>query len=104
MLQVLVQIEKVQLLPEQLDAHIADKHFLTAVDVLQDALRLIRNSNLENIGALADLRVYLNNQETSLADILLEELHDHLYLKSPYCLDRWKAYSPKCSTFCRSSK
>ena len=94
MLQVLVQIEKVQLLPEQLDAHIADKHFLTAVDVLQDALRLIRNSNLENIGALADLRVYLNNQETSLADILLEELHDHLYLKSPYCLDRWKAYSP----------
>ena len=94
MLQVLAQIEKIQLLPEQLDAHIADKHFLTAVDVLQDALRLIRNSNLENIGALADLRVYLNNQETSLADILLEELHDHLYLKSPYCLDRWKAYSP----------
>ena len=56
-------------------------------------MRLIRNSNLENIGALADLRVYLNNQETSLADILLEELHDHLYLKLPYCLDRWKAYS-----------
>ena len=51
-------------MPEQLDARISEKHFLSAVDLLQDALRMIRNSNLENIGALADLRIYLNNQET----------------------------------------
>ena len=94
MLQVLGQIEKIQALPEQLDARISDKHFLTAVDILQDALRLIRNSSLENIGALADLRVYLNNQETSLTDILLEELHDHVYLKSAYCQNRWKPFTP----------
>ena len=97
MLQVLAQIEKIQAIPEQLDARISDKHFLTAVDVLQDALRLIRNSSLENIGALADLRVYLSNQESSLTDILLEELHDHLYLKSAYCQTRWKPYSPATS-------
>ena len=30
----------------------------------------------------------------SLTDILIEELHDHLYLKSPYCQGRWKAFSP----------
>ena len=94
MLQVLSQIEKIQAIPEQLDARISDKHFLTAVDVLQDAFRLIRNSTLENIGALADLRVYISNQESSLTDILLEELHDHLYLKSAYCQTRWKSYSP----------
>ena len=97
MLQVLGQIEKTQAIPEQLDARISDKHFLTAVDVLQDALRLIRNLSLENIGALADLRVYLSNQENSLTDILLEELHDHLYLKSPYCQSRWKPYSANTS-------
>ena len=56
--------EKIQVVPEQLDARISEKRFLSAVDLLQDALRMIRNSNLENIGALADLRVYLNNQET----------------------------------------
>lgn len=28
-----------------------------------------------------------------MTDILIEELHSHLYLKSPYCEDRWKAYS-----------
>ena len=92
MLQILGQIEKLQLVPEQLDARISEKHFLFAVDLLQDALRIIRRSDLEKIGALTDLRIYFSNQETSLTDILIEELHDHLYLKSPYCHDRWKPY------------
>ena len=90
MLQTLTQIERVQSLPEQLDARISDKHFLTAVEVLQEALRLIRHSSLESISALADLQLYFSNQESSLTDILLEELHDHLYLKSAYCQNRWK--------------
>ena len=51
-------------MPDQLDARLSDKHFLSAVDILQDALRMIRSSNLESIGALADLKIYLNNQET----------------------------------------
>ena len=93
MLTVLGQIEKLQLVPEKLDARISDKHFLPAVDILQDALRMIRKSDMENIGALTDLRIYFSNQETSLTDILIEELHDHLYLKSPYCQDRWKPYT-----------
>jgi len=53
-----------QQVPENLDARISEKRFLTAVDVLQDALRLIRRSELEDIGALTDLRVYFSNQET----------------------------------------
>ena len=93
MLQVLSQIEKLQLIPEQLDARISDKHFLPAVDLLQSALRMIRRPEMENIGALTDLRIYFSNQETSMTDILIEELHDHLYLKSPYCQDRWKPYT-----------
>ena len=28
-----------------------------------------------------------------MTDILIEELHSHLYLKSPYCTERWKPYS-----------
>ncbi|KAL8951040.1 MAG: hypothetical protein Q9222_002954 [Ikaeria aurantiellina] len=93
MLHVLGQIEKVQGIPEKLDASIADKEFLTAVDYLQDALRIIRKSEVENVGALADLKIYFSNQETSLTDVLVEELHDHLYLKSPECRDRWKLHS-----------
>ena len=97
MLQILGHIEKLQLVPEQLDAKISEKHFLPAVDLLQDALRIIRRADMENIGALTDLRIYFSNQETSLTDILVEELHDHLYLKSPYCHDRWKPYNGESS-------
>ncbi|KAL8836867.1 MAG: hypothetical protein Q9170_002758 [Blastenia crenularia] len=64
MLHILSQIEKLQMVPDLLDARIADKQFLAAVDLLQDALRIVRKSEMENIGALSDLRVYFSNQET----------------------------------------
>ncbi|KAL2000638.1 hypothetical protein VTN02DRAFT_2803 [Thermoascus thermophilus] len=89
-LQLFNQIQEIQSLPEKLEAQISDKRFLTAVETLQDAFRLLRRTELENLGSLADLRTYFHNQEISLTDILIEELHDHLYLKSPYCQDRWK--------------
>ena len=62
--------ERIQLLPEQLEARVSDKHFLSAVDILQNALRLIGKPNLENIGALADLRVYFTNQEAVSSSIM----------------------------------
>ncbi|KAI9890235.1 MAG: hypothetical protein M1814_004397 [Vezdaea aestivalis] len=92
MLQVLAKIEQLQGIQEKLDTRITEKRFLTAVDILQDGLRLITKPEMENIGALNDLRTYLTNQQTSLKEILVEELHSHLYLKSPYCQDRWKTY------------
>lgn len=93
MIQMLNTIEQLQLVPDKLEARISEKRFLSAVDILQDALRMIRKSEMESLGALSDLRVYLSNQEHSLTDILTEELHNHLYLKSPYCEDRWKVYA-----------
>ena len=97
MLQVLALIEELQLVPEKLEGRISEKKFISAVEVLQDALRLIRRSDMENIGALGDLRVYLSNQEHSLIDILIEELHSHLYLKSPYCENRSKVHTQALS-------
>lgn len=93
-IQLFNQIQEIQSLPEKLESRISDKRFLAAVEVLHDAFRLLRRSDLENIGSLADIRAYFSNQEISLTDILVEELHDHLYLKSPYCSDRWKPPAP----------
>ena len=90
LLHMLSEIEDLRLVPDQLEARISEKRFLTAVDILQNALRRIRVPALDEIGALSDLRSYLTNQETALTDILVEELHDHLYLKSPYCQERWQ--------------
>ncbi|KAF7591248.1 hypothetical protein BBP40_001809 [Aspergillus hancockii] len=94
-IQLFSQIQEIQSLPEKLESRISDKRFLAAVEVLHDAFRLLRRSELDNIGALADIRAYFTNQETSLTDILIEELHDHLYLKSPYCSNRWKPPTPE---------
>lgn len=88
-------IEHLQSIPERLEARISEKRFLSAVELLQDALKSIRKPEMDGIGALSDLRVYLSNQEHSLTDILIEELHNHLYLKSPYCENRWKDYAPQ---------
>jgi len=92
MLQMLSHIEELQTMPEKIEAQISEKQFLGAVETLQEALKLMRRPELEEIGSLSDLQVYLGNQEHSVTDILIEELHSHLYLKSPYCEDRWKRH------------
>ncbi|KLU90029.1 exocyst complex component sec8 [Magnaporthiopsis poae ATCC 64411] len=90
LLQALAEVDELRQVPDQLEARISEKRFLTAVEVLQTALRKLTKPELDGIGALVDLRSYLANQETALMDILVEELHEHLYLKSPYCQERWQ--------------
>ncbi|GKT84845.1 exocyst complex component Sec8 [Colletotrichum tofieldiae] len=90
LLTTLNELEELRLVPDQLEARISEKRFLSAVEVLQNALRKLRKPELDDIGALSDLRGYLANQDTALMDILVEELHEHLYLKSPYCQERWQ--------------
>ncbi|EWY98788.1 exocyst complex component sec8 [Fusarium oxysporum NRRL 32931] len=91
LVQTLNELDDLRAVPDQLEARISEKRFLTAVEVLQNALRKLRKPELDDIGALTDLRSYLANQETALMDILVEELHEHLYLKSPYCQERWQS-------------
>ncbi|OCT54646.1 putative exocyst complex component sec8 [Cladophialophora carrionii] len=90
MLATLTTIESFKALPGKLEEKISEKKFLGAVDLLMDSLKNITKTEFDGIGAIADLRSYFANQESTLLDILIEELHDHLYLRSPYCKDRWK--------------
>ena len=63
MLQALAYIEQLQSMPEKLEAQLSEKRFLAAVDTLQDALKLMRKPEMEDIAALSDLRLYFSNQE-----------------------------------------
>ncbi|KAK5741163.1 exocyst subunit [Elasticomyces elasticus] len=98
MLAVLSQIEELRQLPDLLDTQISEKRFLAAVATLQEGLALIRKPELAELGALSELKLRLSNQEQFLSDHLVEELHNHLYLKSPYCEGRWKALSSLSSS------
>ncbi|KAM0324071.1 hypothetical protein ACHAQA_008260 [Verticillium albo-atrum] len=93
------ELEELRLVPDQLEARISEKRFLSAVDILQSALRKLRKPELDDIGALSDLRNYLANQDSALMDILVEELHEHLYLKSPYCQERWQSLAKTQGAF-----
>ncbi|KAG6112558.1 exocyst subunit [Claviceps sp. LM454 group G7] len=99
LLQTLNELDDLRAVPDQLEARISEKRFLAAVEVLQNALRKLRRPELDSIKALNDLRLYLANQETALMDILVEELHEHLYLKSPYCQERWQSLAKAQGAF-----
>lgn len=90
LIHMLSEIEELRLVPDQLETQISEKKFIAAVDTLQAAIRRIKVPELDEIRALSDIRNYLTSQQTALTDILIEELHDHLYLKLPYCQERWQ--------------
>ncbi|KAF9389688.1 hypothetical protein CPC16_005638 [Podila verticillata] len=93
MIEMLDEIEELKEVPAKLEAHIREKHFLAAVKLLVSASKTITKPEMASVGALSDLSRFFNEQLESLAEILMEELHNHLYLKSPYCDSRWANYT-----------
>ncbi|KIR32052.1 exocyst complex component 4 [Cryptococcus deuterogattii MMRL2647] len=80
--------------PDQLESLVGDKRFLQASLILVRSIETINKPELREIGALSDLRSYFVTQETTIAEILIEELHNHIYLKTFYSDSRWKPYTP----------
>ncbi|OXH21821.1 exocyst complex component 4 [Cryptococcus neoformans] len=80
--------------PDQLESLIGDKRFLQASLILVRSLETINKPELREIGALSDLRSYFVTQETTITEILIEELHNHIYLKTFYSDPRWRPYTP----------
>ncbi|VDB99571.1 unnamed protein product [Peniophora sp. CBMAI 1063] len=94
MLRILDQIERLKLVPDVLESLMSEKRLLQASILLVRSLKTINKQDMLEIGAVADLRSYLVGQESALRDILLDELHSHLYLKSFWCENRWAPYTP----------
>ncbi|KAG9118766.1 hypothetical protein FRC07_006557 [Ceratobasidium sp. 392] len=91
---ILDEIDRLKNVPDQLESLMSEKKLLQAALLLVRSQKTITNADLMDIGALTDLRLYLSGQESALRDILIEELHAHLYLKSFWCESRWSAYKP----------
>ncbi|OAQ24972.1 hypothetical protein K457DRAFT_129376 [Linnemannia elongata AG-77] len=93
MIEMLDEIEELKQVPEKLEILIHEKHFLAAVKLLVSASKTVAKPEMVAVGALSDLTRFLNEQLESMAEMLMEELHNHLYLKSPYCDSRWATYT-----------
>ncbi|KAH7910695.1 Sec8 exocyst complex component-specific domain-containing protein [Hygrophoropsis aurantiaca] len=99
MMRLLDQIEHLKAVPDLLETLISEKRLLQASVVLVRNLKLINKPDMQEIGAVADLRSYLVGQETALREILVDELHNHLYLKSFWCESRWAAFNANQTSF-----
>ncbi|KAF9162155.1 hypothetical protein BGX20_001841, partial [Mortierella sp. AD010] len=93
MIEMLDEIEELKDIPSKLESLVREKHFLAAVKLLVSASKTITKPEMTSVGALSDLSRFFNEQLEAMAEILMEELHNHLYLKSPYCDSRWVAYT-----------
>ncbi|KAG6860246.1 hypothetical protein C0995_013739 [Termitomyces sp. Mi166 len=99
MLRLLDQVEHLKAVPDLLETLMSEKRLLQAAVLLVRSLKTINKPDMLEIGAVSDLRSYLVGQETALRDILVDELQNHLYLKSFWCEMRWAAYTPNQQTF-----
>lgn len=92
-LRLLDLVEHLKSVPDRLESLMAEKRFLESVNLLMRSLKTIDRPEVVEVGATSDLRAYLKGQEQAMLEILIEELHNHLYLKSYFCDARWRAYS-----------
>ncbi|KAG2350162.1 hypothetical protein BDR05DRAFT_978965 [Suillus weaverae] len=99
MMRLLDQIEHLKSVPDALETLMSEKRLLQASVLLVRSLKLINKPDMQEIGAVSDLRSYLVGQENALREILIDELHNHLYLKSFWCESRWAAFKPNQTTF-----
>lgn len=93
-LRLLNTVDQLKNVPDRLESLMSEKHFLSAVNLLMRALKVIHKPEMTEIGATSDLRTYLRSQESHMLEILVDEIHNHLYLKSPHCDRRWRGYVP----------
>ena len=104
--------EHIKSIPDILESLMSEKRLLQASILLVRSLKSINKPEMLEIGAVSDLRSYLVGQEhvrdiyllassglliyrlQALKDILIDELHSHIFLKSFWCEARWSSFTP----------
>ncbi|KAJ2777681.1 exocyst subunit [Coemansia interrupta] len=82
---ILNRFEEVKKLPEEMSGYVREKKFLTAASKLVQDMQFVFDSELDPIEALSGLRQQLEKEKSELLRVIIDELHNHIYLKSPYC-------------------
>jgi len=85
MIQMLDTIDELRDAPDKILELISSKHYLTATKYLLKYLEIANNIDYQSIGALDDIRHDLNVIKASIYNSLIEDLHNHIYLKSKFC-------------------
>ncbi|KAJ3123240.1 hypothetical protein HK098_002078 [Nowakowskiella sp. JEL0407] len=92
---ILENMEELQKTPERVENLIQGKYFLTGTRTLLSALKILDHPEFSTISALDTLRNRLKEIHSTLHESILDELLNHIYLKSAFCLPGMS----ECSSF-----
>ncbi|KNE66413.1 hypothetical protein AMAG_11553 [Allomyces macrogynus ATCC 38327] len=93
MLRIMDVIEEMRNAPGQIEQLVAGKYYYSAVKTLNNATKTINGPECRRIGALDDVRKQLGLFKESIFESIVNDLSNHVYLKSPYAEDRWTNYA-----------
>ncbi|KAJ3293376.1 hypothetical protein HDU79_000412 [Rhizoclosmatium sp. JEL0117] len=88
MMHILDTIEMLQKVPDKIESLITGKFFFMAVTTLMSAIGILHAPEFQDIGALSNIRTHMVEVQETLHETLIDELHNHIYLKNPHSLDR----------------
>lgn len=87
----LEQIENLKGVPERVEKYKQKRHYLHATELLVSSVASLE-SDLKDVEALKDVRNELQAKQQALHNVLIEDLHRHLYVRSAgECLLNWGA-------------
>lgn len=81
MLRILETLDEIKLVPDRLETLFRDKYYLTGIRLLITTLKSLDTPELAPIKATAEIRRTLNKLKNNLHEALIEEIHNHVYLK-----------------------
>ncbi|KAI9218250.1 Sec8 exocyst complex component-specific domain-containing protein [Blastocladiella britannica] len=92
MLRILDLVDEIQHAPAEIEALMLSKYYLSAVKLLNRVLTIANEKECTRIGALDEARRQLLALKETLFEAIVNDINAHVYLKSPFCEDRWTAF------------
>lgn len=81
-LDILSKVEYVVAVPRQIDGYTSRRQYVHAVELLLHTQNMLLARDLENFGALKEVRQDMLDRKNTIQEELISHLHSHIYLKN----------------------
>ncbi|KAI9026276.1 Sec8 exocyst complex component-specific domain-containing protein [Hyaloraphidium curvatum] len=88
MLRMIDAIAELHEAPDNVEILLNQKYFLQALTTIQKSLQTLASPEYAGVAALSSVRTSLERVYSTLPETLIEELHNHIYLKNAFSMDR----------------
>lgn len=89
MLQIINLVDMLRTSPEKIEGLSKSKNYHEAVCLLLESIRIAESSDCITVTALDDVRRNLFGLKTRIFECIMNDVMNHVYLKSPFTEDKW---------------